>query len=175
MDPPDLLDELAALEHGIGAAQARQVDLLASLSRKRECILNVAPSDPRVLREIDYWREQVADEVAARLCWTRWQAAHRTEEARRLQLCLPATLAALAAGTVDYPRVRVVVRATEELNPADAAAVDAAITDRLGALTTSALREVLAKEIIAVDTDAARRVHSLRTVVRMLPRTCDAR
>ncbi len=156
LSPKALLDELAALEQQIGAAQARQVDLLAGLSRQRHHQATVATVDPDVV-ETDYWHEQVADEVAARVCWTRWQADHRVQEARRLLECLPQTLVALGTGQVDYPRVRVIVRATEHLDPASAAAVDAAVADRAGTLTTAALREVLAREVLAVDPDAARR------------------
>ena len=164
MTEKGLLDEIARLEQEVGRAQARQVQMLAALSRRRTAY--VATADPNDMPEIDYWAEQVADEVAARVCWTRWQANRRTEEARRLELCLPATLAKLEAGLVDYSRVRVVVAATEHLNPADAAAVDAAVADRLGDLTTGQLREVLAREIIAVDTDAARRREEAATARR---------
>ena len=164
MDPAALLDELARLEGRVGRAQARQVEVLDQLARRRECY--AAPADARDPNVPDYWADQVADEVSARVCWTRWQANRRTDEARRLLECLPGTLAALTSGRVDYSRVRVVVRATELLTPADAAAVDAAVADRLPGLTTSQLREVLAAEVIAVDAEAAKRREEKATADR---------
>ena len=164
MDPAALLDELARMEVRVGRSQARQVEVLDQLARRRECY--AAPADAQSPNVPDYWADQVADEVAARVSWTRWQANRRTEEARRLLQCLPRTLAALEQGRVDYSRVRVVARATELLTPADAAAVDDAVAERLPGLTTSQLREVLATEIIAVDAEAAKQREEKATAER---------
>ena len=150
-----LLDRLARLERRIGAAQAEQVGLLCALAVRHPCWIETA--DPDALPEAGTWTKYVADEVSARVSWTGWQAQRRIEEAQRLTQCLPETLEALATGRADYPKVRVVVSGTTDLDPASAGAVDHAVARRLWSANTAALRDRVRREVIAVDPDAARR------------------
>ncbi|MFZ5872496.1 MAG: DUF222 domain-containing protein, partial [Actinomycetota bacterium] len=130
-----LLEAVAATERAIAALHAAQAGLLAEFAtRGPECS-----------------REFAVEELAARMRWTTWTAGHRLTEARHLMRRLPATLAALAAGEVDYPRARKVVAGTEHLDQDAAAAVDAAVAPEAAELTTAALAARVTAEAVAVD------------------------
>ncbi len=69
----------------------------------------------------------------------------------------PATAAALEAGEIDLPRAEVFISLLGPLHPAHAGAVEADVLPRAGGLTTGQLRAALARAILAIDPDAARR------------------
>jgi len=65
-----------------------------------------------------------ADELAAELVMTAGQAANWVAEASHLVTGIPATLAGMAAGVIDYARAATIALYTLSLGPADAAKAD---------------------------------------------------
>jgi Domain of unknown function (DUF222) len=74
-----------------------------------------------------------------------------------LAIRLPGTAAALRAGEIDYLKARIIAEATRVLSPGDARRVEARILARAGQQTSGQLRAALARAILAVDPEAARR------------------
>src|SRR5260370_65460 len=91
-------------------------------------------------------------------------ARARTRRAGRAQRGLaldladrPATAAALEAGRIDLPRARVILDAVGVLSDGHAAAVEAAVLPAAPGQTTGQLRAAVARAVLLLDPDAARR------------------
>jgi hypothetical protein len=95
------------------------------------------------------------DEIAAALTLTR----HAAEQALNLAVALrrlQATQAALTAGDIDLPRVKVIADELTGLDDRHAAAVEAAIIGAAPGLTTGQLRAATRQAVQAADPTAAR-------------------
>ena len=148
----DLLDVAASLEASVAMLQARSARTIAELARRRTAAATAAGEANRAEPA-----EFVEDEVAARLCLTRYAAQRRVCEGTALVERLPATLAAWQSGHLDAARVRIVVSGTEQLENDDAALVDEAVAAVAPGLTTGELRGVVEREVLAVDAASVRR------------------
>jgi hypothetical protein len=118
----------------------------------------------------DLWRRRTADEdagetgaalhadaeLAAALTLTRRSADHLLTLAVELGR-LPATAAALAAGTIDLPRAEVIAAEVTGLTDEHAAAVEAAIITAAPRQTTGQLRRAAHRAVLAADPTAAQR------------------
>jgi hypothetical protein len=155
LDDAQLLDVLAAQEQAICALQAGQVAALAEFAGRRR-VEDEAEQPPVGSRGREV-PGSAAREVAARLTWTEHTAGRRLEQAARLQRCFPNVLGQAFAGRVDGYRLGLVAAGTEVLDDADAAAVDAAIADRVAGWNSAELRHKLPVEVLAVDPEAAAR------------------
>jgi len=112
LDADDALETAAAWERLVAHAQAQQFRVLARFASLRE-----GPDSD----------EFAADEVAPVLHLSRGTAGARLDLATRLSTQLPDTLAELQSGTIDLPKARAISEATEVLDEAATAAVQARV------------------------------------------------
>jgi len=136
-------------------------DFLKSLERLRAAVdARVARAMARLaaLRPPEY----VADELAAELRWTPTFAANRVDAAVELVESMPATLAALAAGRIDWVRATTIVDRTKVLDPEARRLVEAEILPYAATRTVKLMREKLAREITKADPDGAVERHQRR-------------
>ncbi|HET6213458.1 MAG TPA: DUF222 domain-containing protein, partial [Micromonosporaceae bacterium] len=103
--------------------------------------------------------EFVACELAAALHLTRVSAEAQLSLAVDVVDRLPAVHAALLAGELDLPRVRVIVELTATLEQAEAREVVDAVLPDAASLTTSRLAARLRKLLMTADPDAAKKRH----------------
>jgi len=107
----ELLAEITHCEKVIAAAHAHQTRALAAFTALQEGELNnFAP-----------------EEIAAALRWTRNWAATRIEDATLLLRRLPATVAALEDGTIDYYKATLILGGTTSLTDDQARHVEQTI------------------------------------------------
>jgi hypothetical protein len=124
-----VLEGLREAARDTAAAQARTVRLVSQLAgvvaaeARRE--LALGPRVPGQPPDDEVLRTCVANEVQAVLGISEWSARELVHLSDRLTRILPATLSALEAGRLDLARVRVLVRATEDLSAALAREVEA--------------------------------------------------
>jgi hypothetical protein len=103
------------------------------------------------------WEEFVPDELASALAQSAWAAASLLELAAELAVKLPGTAAAFRAGIVQENKVRIIAAATQLLDPAEARAAEALVLDRAGTLTPGGLRAAIARAVMQVAPEAARK------------------
>ena len=154
------LVRVRALEQQISVLRAEQTGVLAGY--RRAAALPTTPSRQGWHNAAEVV-DAAAEELAVVMTWTTYRADTALEEATVLHRCLPGTLAALESGTIDYPRAQTVVRAVGDLDDEQARAVDTAICERLGGLTTAQAKDTCEREVLAVDAAAAARRHARRT------------
>src|SRR5450432_3782360 len=92
-----------------------------------------------------------AAEVALELTMSQYGAAAWAQLAVELAWRLAATGAALAAGTIDLARARLIAEATSPLDDETARAVEARVLPAAGGQTTGMLRAALRRSVIAAD------------------------
>ncbi len=101
----------------------------------------------------------VREEVAAALHLSGVTAHRRLQVARALAHRLPGTREALAAGRVDSRKATAIAEATEPLDPATAAGVEAAVLPEAGAQTLAELKRAVRRAVLAADPAAAETRH----------------
>ncbi|WP_239334637.1 HNH endonuclease signature motif containing protein [Frankia sp. CiP3] len=106
--------------------------------------------------------EFTACEIAAALDLSPSTATTQLDLAVTATRRLPATLTALAAGTLDLRRVRAVVEATGVLSDAHTAAVEERILTRGGRGSHALFRQALRRAVLAVDPAGAAHRHAQR-------------
>ena len=79
------------------------------------------------------------------------------ELARDLEVKLPGTKAAFRAGTLRLSKVQVIAWATAALDPGEARAAEGKVLDRAGRLTPGGLRSAIARAVMQVAPEKARR------------------
>ncbi len=145
-------DELAGITRAFGRlaawAAAGQLAAVAELVARRDAQV-AAGADPHIA-------EHVTDEVAAALTLTARAADNLVTFAAALQ-GLPGVRAALWRGEIDQARAWVVADAVTGLDPAHAAAVEAAVMGAAGRQTTGQLRAAVRRAVLAADPAAADR------------------
>ncbi|MEV7964701.1 DUF222 domain-containing protein [Sphaerisporangium sp. NPDC088356] len=111
------------------------------------------------------WREWLEAELSLGLTLTEWSASALVETAATLRDRLPGILRCLAEGTLDEPRMRVIVEGVKGLSDAACHRVEKAILQQAGSLTTAKLRRLVAATVdkVAADEAAARRRASERS------------
>jgi hypothetical protein len=95
--------------------------------------------------------EFTADELMPVLRLSKGSAQRQVGLALALRYRLRATLAALLDGRIDVIRARIIAEATDDLSPADAAAVEASVLPRAGKQTYVALGLAIGKAVVQVD------------------------
>jgi hypothetical protein len=123
-----------------------QLAALAEFNARR-----AAPNDPAKSAQ----REFAADELASELHLTAQSAAGHLAYAAVLADRLPATFAALAAGTIHPVHARIIQDEASILSPADAAAADQALAEAAATRTFGQLRSHAHRLILKLDPDAA--------------------
>jgi Domain of unknown function (DUF222) len=105
----------------------------------------------------EMWDEFLADELASALAESRFAAENVLDLARFLEVKLPGTKAAFRAGMLRQGKVEIIARATQALNPAEARAAEALVLGRAGRLTPGGLRAAIARAVMEVAPDKARK------------------
>ena len=134
-------------------AQARELAVIAALARRRPADGTPPAVPPELPGAIS---EFLGPEVAAALTLTAIAAEKQVGLAISLAT-RPATWAALEAGRIDLPRAAEFASMLAPLTAAHADAVEAAVLPLAPGLTTGQLRAALAKAILKLDPEAARR------------------
>ena len=135
-------------------AAARKHAAVAELIRRRPepgCVLEGPAQMPAA------WDEFTVTELAALLGESRGMAEGLLDLARDLEVKLPGARAAFRDGTLRASKVEIIARATAMLDPAEARAAEAMVLDRAGRLTPGGLRAAIARAVMAVAPEKARK------------------
>ncbi|MGY1682571.1 DUF222 domain-containing protein [Geodermatophilus sp. SYSU D01176] len=165
--PEEKAAELQRVQRARAELAAYELELVAAFAADRPASADRQPGEPGAAADAgdDSAREGVSeffpDELALTLHGSRASTTTLTEHALTLTRALPATLAALAAGALDWPRARTLaeelgwqVRGTD---PAVLAAVEAVVLPQAADLSIRRLKARLRAELTARDAAAADR------------------
>ena len=103
------------------------------------------------------WDESITAEVAGVLAESRPAADAMLGLAHDLEVKLPGTTAAFRDGILRQSKVAIIARATALLDPAEARAAEQKVLDRAGRLTPGALRAAIARAVMEVAPEKARK------------------
>ena len=134
-------------------AAARKLAAVAEVYRRRPepgCELYGTGRMPVACEEF------TAAELAAALGESRARAGDLPGCAWELQTRLPGTRTALRDGTISWAKAAIIMRATQFLDPAEAAAAEAKVLGRAGRLTPPSLRAAIARAVMQVAPGKAR-------------------
>lgn len=146
------VERVGAWEKVIAWAQAQQATEIADLVATAE-----ATPDP-FMTALERANSAEA-EIRLMLHLTHGAAGFRVSQARLLREPFPATLAALGRGAITLPKAGLIADECAVLDPAHAAAVEAAVLPRAPELTLGELRALLRRQILAADPAAAAKRH----------------
>jgi hypothetical protein len=135
-------------------AAARKHAALAELIRRRPA--RDYPVDAATRLPLA-WDEFTATELSYALAESGQAAEEMLELAWDLETKLPGTRAAFRSGVLRESKVAIIVRACEVLDPAEARAAEALVLDRAGRLTPGGLRSAIARAVMQVAPDKARK------------------
>jgi len=151
-------DELTGLICGLDRAEAAACALkhaaVAELIRRSPddgCELEGPAQMPAT------WHEFTVAELGDALAETRQAAEGTLGLAHDLETKLPGTKAAFRSGVLRLAKVEIIARATANLTPEEARAAEALVLERAGRLTPSGLRSAIARAVIEVAPDKARK------------------
>ncbi len=151
-------DELAgiisALDRAEAAACARKHAALAELIRRRPFPGSALEGPAQMPADRD---EFAADEVAQVLAENRGTAAAMLDLAWDLEVKLPGTKAAFRAGVLRQSKAQIIAWAAGALDPEEARAAEALVLGRAGRLTPGGLRAAIARAVMEVAPDKARK------------------
>src|SRR3712207_693767 len=146
---------------------AYEVELVAAFAADRPAALDRRPGEPGAAADCEVdaapagVSEFFADELALTLNCARATASTLTEHALTLTGSLPATLAELAQGRLDWPRARTIAEelgwTVRDTDPAVIAAVEAAVLPEASSLSIRRLTARLRQELTARDAAASDR------------------
>ena len=103
------------------------------------------------------WEEFAGDEVRWALAETRNAAEAMLDLALALEVKLPGTKEAFRTGVLRQAKVEIIARATMVLDPAEARAAEALVLGRAGRLSPGGLRAAIARAVMEVAPDKARK------------------
>jgi hypothetical protein len=150
----EVLGVLCAWDRLEAHMAARKHAAVAELMRRRPapgCVLEGPARMPGA------WDEFTASELCAVLAVSRWDADAMLALAHDLEVKLPGTKAAFAGGVVSQEKAGIIARATAVLDPGEARAAEALVLGRAGRLTPAGLRSAIARAVIEVAPDKARK------------------
>ena len=134
-------------------AQARELAAVAEIAARR------AAANPDIGAGEDgrpcQLPPEAAAEVGLELRMSQYGASAWTDLGCQLRWRLPGTFAALAAGTIDLGRARIIAEATGLLCDEHAAAVERRVLPAAGQQTTGQLRAAVRRAVLAVDPGGA--------------------
>ena len=145
---------IAAWDRIEAHAAARKHAAVAEFIRRRPgpgCVPEGAAQMPAV------WDEFTVTEVAGVLGESRGAAEDLLGLAYDLEVKLPGTRAAFRDGIVRASKAEIIARAAAVLDPAEAGAAEAMVLDRAGRLTPGGLRAAVARAVMQVAPDKARK------------------
>lgn len=103
------------------------------------------------------WEEFTATEMAHSLADSRYAAETLLDTGHDLEVKLPGTFAALLIGDIRDDKARIIARATANLDPEEAREAEARVLGRAGTLTPGGLRAAIARAVIEIAPDKARK------------------
>src|SRR5579863_10038741 len=103
------------------------------------------------------WDEFTGDELSLALAESKGAAAGLLDLAWDLEVKLPGTRAAFWDGTLRVGKARIIADAARTLDPGQARAAEALVLGRAGRLTPGGLRAAIARAVMQVDPEAARK------------------
>jgi Domain of unknown function (DUF222) len=150
----ELLGVIAAWDRVEAHASGRKHAAVAELIRRRPAA-GCPPAGPAQMPA--GWDESAIAELAAVLGLSRRTAEGVLRLAEDLEVLLPGTRAAFRAGILSRYRAEIIAAATQLLDPADARAAEALVLGRAGTLTPGGLRAAIARAVMEVAPDKARK------------------
>jgi Domain of unknown function (DUF222) len=135
-------------------ACARKHAAVAEFVRRRtepSCAVDAMSGMPAV------WDEFAVDELRLVLAESRGAAEDLMSRAYDLAVKLPDTMALFLAGRLRESRVKIIAYATAPLDPAEARAAEKLVLGRAGRLTPGGLRDAIARAVMDVAPDKARK------------------
>ena len=150
----ELTGIICALDRAEAAACSLKHAALAAFLRRRPypgCAVEGAA-------ELPAGRDEFAgDEIAQLLAEGRGTAEAMLDLARDLEVRLPGTKAAFRAGTLRHSKAQIIAWATAALDPGEARAAEDKVLGRAGRLTPGGLRSAIARAVMQVAPDKARK------------------
>jgi hypothetical protein len=149
-----LVGAIGAWDRVEAHAAARKFAAVAELVRRRgepDCAVDAASGMPET------WDEFVPSELAWALAESRWAAEGLLDLACDLAVRLPGTMAAFRSGLLRQRKVEIIAHATQLLDPAEARAAEALVLGRAARLTPGGLRAAIARAVMEVAPDKARK------------------
>ena len=150
----ELLGVLCAWDRLEAHAAARKLAAVAELVRRRPAPGCAAEGEQRMPRAFE---EFAAEELALVLAESRGRAEDLLTIALELHRKLPGTRAALRDGAISRDKAQVIVSATQLLDPDEARAAEELVLGRAGRLTLGGLRSAIARAVMEVAPDKARK------------------
>ena len=150
----ELLGVLRAWDRVEAHAAARKFAAVAELMRRRPAPGTAVEGPARIPAECE---EFTVCELVTVLALSRWDADGMLSFAYDLAVRLPGTRAAFTDGVVNQEKAEIIARATAVLTPEEARAAEALVLGRAGRLTPSGLRSAIARAVIQVAPDKARK------------------
>jgi hypothetical protein len=153
-DDDGLIGAIGAWDRVEAHAAARKHAAVAELARRRPgpgCAVDEETGIP------GYWEEFTPEELAWALGESRWVAEGLLDLSCELVARLPGTMAAFRSGQLRQHRVEIIARATALLDPAEARAAEAMVLGRAAKLTTGGLRAAIARAVMRVAPEKARK------------------
>ena len=150
----ELLGVLRAWDRVEAHAAARKFAAVAELMRRRPAPGTAVEGPARIPAECE---EFTVCELVTVLALSRWDADGMLSFAYDLAVRLPGTRAAFADGVVNQEKAEIIARATACWTPEEARAAEALVLGRAGRLTPAGLRSAIARAVIQVAPDKARK------------------
>src|SRR6185437_8721444 len=150
----ELLGIISAADRCEAAASALKHTAVAELIRRRPAS-GCTPQGPAGMPEA--WDEFTRAELAPALGESRHAVDGLLDLAHDLTVKLPGTMALFGVGVISRYKAQVISHATQLLDPAEARAAEAMVLDRAGRLTPGALRSAIARAVMKVAPDKARK------------------
>ena len=158
-DDDGLVGAICAWDRVEAHAAARKHAAVAELARRRPEPAGAAGGGAAGggAQAPGYWDEFVPDELGWALAESRWAAEGMLGLSWALAQDLPGTMAAFRSGLLRQRKVEIIARATQLLDPAQARAAEALVLGRAAALTPGGLRAAIARAVMQVAPDTARK------------------
>jgi uncharacterized protein DUF222 len=150
----ELLGAICAWDRAEAHMSARKHAAVAELIRRRPAP-GCRPEGPAQVPAA--WDEFSAAELAPALGQSRGAAEDLLGLAHDLEVKLPGTKAAFRAGIVDVEKAEIIAAATAVLDPDEARAAEALVLDRAGSLTPGGLRSAIARAVMEVAPEKAKK------------------
>jgi hypothetical protein len=150
----ELLGIICAADRCEAAASALKHTAVAALIRRRPAS-GCPPQGPSGMPAV--WDEFTRAELAPALGESRYAVDNLLDLSHDLTVKLPGTMALFRDGVISRYKAQVISHATQLLDPAEARAAEAKVLDRAGWLTPGALRAAIARAVMEVAPEKARK------------------
>jgi len=150
----ELVGAICAWDRAEAHMAARKHAAIAELIRRRP-YPGYPPEGPAQMPAA--WDEFTGDELSLALAESKGAAAGLLDLSWDLEVKLPGTKAAFADGTLRVSKASIIADATRTLNPEQARAAETLVLGRAGKLTPGGLRAAIARAVMQVAPDAARK------------------